>query len=393
MKYEFICLPGFYINSEYSTWALFYWLLRRGRGLGLSRPAERQVYAWLPKRLIHFARVSKLCAEYFCLQRGWRTGAEAARYFPVDGTIAFPRSSGRAKIFDLPGKRVITIYAGQEEIQLIQSRRELLNRLSAARLAPTLYALDIQTATSSEEYINGERAPMLLEGEPNFSRYFLPVIEGLRQVMACERIAAGEYAKRVCADIDIHQDFLRELDVAIPVMDFVHTIMDKLARYPDPEVELAVSHGDLTEKNLLCDSGRHGEMRAVDWESAATRTLLYDTYSVFFSALVRISRNDEPELPAVFGQMHEAALKVLDISSGHALQQEPGDGMPEVYRYLYYLECTVMRLNTFVVPVASRSKDLAMTRFSQLLEYLDMFRKCDRYFNRTTKTQTSDPDI
>ncbi len=142
------------------------------------------------------------------------------------------------------------------------------------------------------------------------------------------------------------------------IRSFVDTVVERLKRIGDCQMQLVFTHGDFRSKNML---HTNQGLKVIDWETAAYRSTLHDFYNYFFHIL-----RQRKTIININSEINEALLLLksrLSLKLPNVLTNS--FNRAHVLRWLYYIE----RVCTLVVLAQTENQ------ISTILRNISLFRR------------------
>jgi hypothetical protein len=211
--------------------------------------------------------------------------------------------------------------------------------------APSILSQDVEERWHEEDFISG--APCFSASKSRSAIYFeifqteiAPCLEQMIFLQAATQKNLSEYLVNIIK-------ILENSDLANPELErkktnsirgFVESIVERLRLCGNCRVDLVFSHGDFSLVNIL--RTKNG-IKVIDWESASTRSLLFDLFNYFFTELYYRR--------ATTSLVHEISEAILSLRSRIVTKAPDLAGamvsLSDMYRRLYYVERIRMLLD------------------------------------------------
>lgn len=248
--------------------------------------------------------------------------------------MAIVSNSGAMKVLDIARSHIHTFLPPDELITYVERAR----LVSGMPFAPFLHTSKTEDGFVTEELLAG--AHPTLEQELDFDRIYLPLLYQIITAQAPTCVPLESYVSHLLEGITgptslfarLEPDRKRHLRV------FLSAVAERMPT-ADVTLPLVLSHGDLHRKNVVVKSG---EVRALDWMRSDQRSPLFDLYCLYLDPHLRKlgARDLEPHLVAAIDSL--AVMVDKNAKDSHIfapfLSQDPR------WRWLFYLECTYMKL-------------------------------------------------
>ena len=261
----------------------------------------------------------------------------------VFGNVCLPVHRG-FKVFNFQRKMVTRIMNSEVDPRIVEREIEGVQKASLLDFAPGILSQDVEERWYEEDFVRGIPC---FSASPSGSASFLKIYHGniapcLEQMILLQAATQKNLSEYL---IDIIRIF-ENSDLSNPELErkktnsirrFVESIVGRLRLCGDCRVDLVFSHGDFSLVNIL--RTKNG-IKVIDWESASTRSLLFDLFNYFFTELYYRR--------ATTSLVHEINEAILSLRSRIVTKAPDLAGamvsLSDMYRRLYYVERICMLL-------------------------------------------------
>lgn len=324
---------------------------------------------WMVKELRNyysFARTNLSMLVSFLKHRYHLSKSDAMVELPFYGHICVLVNKGY-KILDIRNGVAIKVYRNDVDLSTIAEELECLKNGSLFEFAPSVRRWNIEERWYEEDYISGSLDYSFRPRDSSailkkFYQDVIPCLDALISYRPPIVKKAAAYADEMKSSFRAGDLLNRGLDVkkTDKVRGFIDSMTERILSERDVPVFLVLSHGDFCPANML--NTRQG-LRIIDWESAASRSALFDFYSYFFFrplhqklSLDEFSSEIRISLPVFLAKL---GMISPEISSG---LRSSG----RIYRWVFYIERICMLIE--------REKyDTKLNVMENILRYIEVF--------------------
>lgn len=197
-----------------------------------------------------------------------------------------------------------------------------------------LYACEVENGFATEELLPGVHPK--LEQDLDFARVYLPLLTQLVNAQAPNPVPLQAYLRQLRESITDPASLFHRLepDKQRHLKDFMAAVIERLSA-KKTTLPLVLSHGDLFSKNVVVHDG---VTRAIDWMRSDYRSPLFDLYFLHLHHYFKWIAADP--LESRLTRAIDALAATVDENLAPFLSQDSR------WRWLFYLECTYMKLVT-----------------------------------------------
>jgi hypothetical protein len=270
-------------------------------------------------------------------QLGVRRRRSTAIELPVPGMACVPTQRGYT-VFRMDRDSVVDIFRPRAKQEVLDGYAATAAKVSQLSFAPDLLEVSREEQWLEIRYVPGREGRVLLvNAAEQFQRLFrssvIPCLAELMLIETPRLVPLTDYVVELTHSLR-DESLAESPQVQELFRSFVQRISAKLT--DSGRIALTFAHGDFVHVNLIVSEK---EVRVIDWETAARRSILHDAHTFFFSQV--FWRKEVHMPPAVLEQaIRDLAAALPAYSEWISLTPQALD----VYRRLYYLERLAMVL-------------------------------------------------
>ncbi|RJR20786.1 MAG: hypothetical protein C4581_02900 [Nitrospiraceae bacterium] len=273
------------------------------------------------------------------------------------------------KILDLSRNVAIKVYRSDVDVSTITNELDRLKNGSLFDFAPSIRKWSIEDRWYEEDYISGTLEYSFKPLDTSllmnkFSRDVIPCLERLIAFRSPVLAPCSEYVNGIKNSLS-NGGMLSQVtdgEITRKIWAFIDCISERILVVGKNPVCLVLSHGDFCPANMLNTS--HG-LRIIDWESATSRSALFDYYSYFFFRPLHQNLSVE-ECCTEIKLTLPIFLSKLGITVSDVTQiLQASDAM---YRRLFYLERIAMLIER-------QKYDTKLNVLGNISKYIDVFNR------------------
>jgi hypothetical protein len=344
-SYVYLNLGGLYVEQSQGMARLTYLLLRYGRNFPFDGRLAARGWGWVPPRLLRLARVIRLSwlarSEFRSAGRPEGRDAIVSEHW---GNIALRKKSGGYCVIDLERQTATWSLAGAISASEFAHRIEIQQQMSRSGIAARVRRVAPEQQVVVEDYLDGRRLPPVSVAPDAYQKAARPIIRALLG-MGVSRVTVGDYLDGLLREIApiVERRRMSGWEQVEQLLFSCQRILVTSSAHP---IGIYPSHGDLTEKNMFVVAGRP---LAIDWETYDRRSVLYDVYTHFMSAICRTENRTAGDLEPLLSRMYGAGLAMThSLDDGGAGRRDAGQGW---YPCLFLVELVSAKLRQLVLPV------------------------------------------
>ena len=321
--YSYIKINGLYLQRRQNILWLAWFLFFRSNSL-------KQRSTFKTRKLLNTLKT-------FILFRMGLKKLNHIKKFPVNGNLIF-KVNGGYRAFNFHHKSVTKIMHRDSRPAKVLAEIEGVQKASNFDFAPKLFEWNTAEHWYEEELIDGVISYSELIAHPDsilklFDRVIVrclaemfsiysPIPTTVGEIVArCNKTWAHDRLNRRCAEPQKLDSFYQ----------FIQSIIAKLAARESQAVYLVFSHGDFSLRNMLITQSG---LKILDWETTASRSILFDLYNFFLTELYyqRVSTNLVGEIKEAIRSLQAYVIADNSVIANHFVE------FAELYRLLYYVE-------------------------------------------------------
>jgi len=373
---RFFCLQQ---SPFYLTWLLFFkknTLLPFTVENSFKKSSPQWMFKEL-RRYYSFARTNVLMVASFIKHKFHIKKNDLLVDMPFYGQICVLVNKGH-KILDIHRGTAIKVYRNNVDITTITDELDRLKNGSLFEFAPTIRRWNIEERWYEEDYINGTLDYSFYPCDTTtllkkFSRDVSPYLETLMLYRSPVTENVSDYIYGMKSALR-NGDFLSHVSdeqKTGSIWTFFDFVSARILADGNMPVYLVLSHGDFCPANML--NTKQG-LKIIDWESATSRSALFDFYSYFFFrplhqnlSLDQFSSEIISALPLFLSELDMAAPEMTA-----ALRSAD-----KKYRWLFYIERIYMLIER-------QRYDTKLNVMENIFKYIDIFRQYEEICSDNT---------
>ena len=256
---------------------------------------------------------------------------------------------GEYKVINFKEEAVTTVFPKNISRPDVDQTIHKCIKAQKCDLAPKIISWNASGRFITERYLN---VNTLSFGRDNPSKFYLEVFPILGNVLISttpEKVLSRKYVQKLLGKIDyiiktsLNQNNNNDEKI---VQEFLLLIKEELKVRLGEEIQLVFSHGDFWEQNILKGKKKFG---VIDWNTLDMRSFYFDFYYIMFH---KVSRENEgqraksiKEIETAFTDFQIFLKENKQFNSKILLSNK---SQSELYRYLFYLEIILLRLQEFI---------------------------------------------
>jgi thiamine kinase-like enzyme len=342
-----------YINLEGSLLNIMFYLYFRAKPFKFL---ERKTNIKLLNLFVPIVRIIRVLQFTFLFMKKKHKYLKSKDSFLTITTIFFGHCllilrQGEYKIINFKKKDVITVYPNNFSPNEIEKNIRKLRESQKCSLTPKIINWDINGRYIKECYLNLKTPSYDFNNRQDFYLEFFPILESIMLSTSPQVILLSQYAQNLINRIDFYFETYLNKDSHARnntkiILEFFSLIKREMGIFPSTkDILLVLSHGDLSEGNVLKSKAKTG---VLDWNTLDFRSCFFDFYYIMFDLSFKTNEAErmyiskEMETAFKYFQMH---LKESDIFNSKVKTRIINQ--PETYRYLFYLEFILLRLQEY----------------------------------------------
>ncbi|MEW9501065.1 phosphotransferase [Jeotgalibacillus marinus] len=375
--YKYILIDNsIYINTEQGVIDLFINLYNMKPFSFFGRTTRSEVFNRLPAFIIRGLRVLQFIYEFHKKRLNGSSNRVITSHF--FGGVMLELRQGGYKIFNLKKQEVMTVFPKQMPLLEIEERIRTTREAARCSLAPKVIKWSVAERYLTEEYINLKSPLYSFDNREKLCSEVFPILENILLTTEPEVLPFETYTRDKVIHLELLINRLQSttnetISNVEKVKGFISLLKMRLQEYSrQKEIVLTFSHGDFCEGNILI---ANQSSRVIDWNTLGSRSFYFDFYHMMFK-VGRYENMDQQEI-ARYREELEAGVelfytKLRENANFHSLHEVNELNSFAVYRYLFYIELIILKLQ-----FTGFSDDEKITRLMKWIRRIEVFEKVD----------------
>ncbi|WP_439311695.1 hypothetical protein [Virgibacillus sp. W0181] len=380
-----------FVNVEQSILRLYLDLLTKTNPFTFfERKPRNRVLNLFPAIVLRAIRVLNFTVKFYERKKEYKRNKSTILSIETNyyGNLLLQLRQGEQKIFNLKDKLVLTSFSKHTPPEDIETLICNIQKSTVCKLAPNIITWDKDEYYIVEEYINLKRPSYSINNLDRVYSEVFPILENISFSTTPELVKIEKYTHE---KLQCVKSLLREIQLKDSNSSYRYQEIEKFLCYTKSmiknnkvdEIALASSHGDFWEGNILINKSA----RVIDWNTYGKRSMYFDIYYFLFmlasikGGFNKVNNVEIKKLSGVVGgsfDLYYEKLKTnIDFKHTYNLQE------PKTYRYIFYIELIVLKLDEINSKKGKICIDEVMTwisRFMLLEENMD--RKSEFSFDK-----------
>jgi thiamine kinase-like enzyme len=342
-----------YLNLNQRFLSLMYYLFFKSKSFNFL---EKKTKSKLFNSFIHLVRIIRVLEIAYLYYRKKHMYKKSKDSFPTITTIFYGHCLivlrlGEYKIINYRKKDVTTVYPSNLSINEIE--KEILKFIDSQKcnLAPRIIKWDINRRYIKEYYINLRKPSFYFGKLHNFYLEIFPILKNIMLSTSPQVILVSQYAQNLFNSIDKYIETNSNKSSYSGnntniVLEFISFIKGEIGNSSSKnEILLVLSHGDLSEGNVLKSKRKSS---VIDWNTLDVRSCYFDFYYILFDIAFKTKEAERTNIPKEMGKAFKYFQLYL-IENTHFDSELKTDIINQIdtYRYLFYLEFILLRLQEY----------------------------------------------
>ncbi|MCL7746082.1 hypothetical protein [Halalkalibacter alkaliphilus] len=370
-KYYYIYVRDkVYINVEVSFLPLFFYLYFKTKPMGLfEKRFTWKISRLLPLFVVRVIRVFTFTFTFYKKKRIFKnTNSQKVITSTFCGHLLLNLRQGENKIFNFKAEQVITDFPVCISNHEVEKRINTIIVASTCKIKPNLLDWDVKKRCLIEEFINIKSQSYSTNNIDVFYKDALPILKDLMFTKKPDVLNYNLYLNSKLNLLDTilekriinNEKYIEELKI---IKRFYYEIRMKLKEINKKDIVVVFSHGDLWEGNILSNK-RYTFV--IDWNTQGSRTAFFDFYFMMFMLANKNSHfkvYDNKWILSLDKVLENSFMKLLNEiknKNNNTLNSDLIENLNDfdVYRYLFYIELSILKLECREVNSDKQLKDV-----------------------------------